>query len=48
MEPRWYRGRVFDIAIVATFMSYSVAVGFRARRTASRDLDEYLLAGRSV
>ena len=39
---------MIDFAIVAAFVVYSVAVGFRSRRAASRDLDEYFLAGRSV
>ena len=37
-----------DIAIVALFIGYSTAVGLRARRRASRDLEEYFLAGRGV
>ena len=39
---------MLDFAIVAAFVAYSVTVGLRARRQASRDLDEYFLAGRSV
>jgi len=39
---------VIDLAIVAAFVIYSVTVGFRARKQASRNLDEYFLAGRSV
>jgi len=37
-----------DIAIVVCFVVYSVSVGLRARRQASRSLEEYFLAGRSV
>lgn len=39
---------MIDFAIVAAFVAYSVFVGLRARRQASRNLDEYFLAGRSV
>jgi SSS family solute:Na+ symporter len=37
-----------DFLIVAAFVVYSVSVGFLARKQASKDLDEYFLAGRSV
>ena len=39
---------MIDFAIVAAFVVYSVTVGFRARRQASKDLNEYFLAGRSI
>jgi Na+/proline symporter len=39
---------VIDLAIVAAFILYSIAAGFAARRRASRSLDEYFLAGRTV
>ncbi|MEO0998364.1 MAG: sodium transporter, partial [Pseudomonadota bacterium] len=39
---------LIDFAIVAAFVIYSVTVGFLSRRRASRDLNEYFLAGRSV
>ncbi len=37
-----------DFLIVAAFVIYSVSVGFLSRKQASKDLDEYFLAGRSV
>ena len=40
--------RSLDVAIVALFVAYSLAAGLRARRQASRDLDEYFLAGRTL
>ena len=39
---------LFDLFIVAAFVVYSVAVGFRSRRQASQGLTEYFLAGRSI
>jgi solute:Na+ symporter, SSS family len=39
---------VIDLAIVAAFVLYSIAVGLRSRRQASRSLGEYFLAGRSL
>ncbi len=39
---------MIDFAIVGAFVVFSIVVGLRARRQASRDLDEYFLAGRSV
>jgi len=39
---------VIDLAIVFAFVLYSVAAGFAARRRASRSLDEYFLAGRTL
>jgi solute:Na+ symporter, SSS family len=39
---------VIDLAIVAAFVLYSVAIGLRSRRQASRSLSEYFLAGRSL
>ncbi len=37
-----------DFAIVAAFVIYSVTIGFMSRKQASKDLNEYFLAGRSV
>ena len=37
-----------DAAMVLAFAAYAVAAGFRARRAASRNLEEYFLAGRSL
>jgi solute:Na+ symporter, SSS family len=37
-----------DLTIVLVFVVYSIWVGFRSRALASRNLDEYFLAGRSV
>lgn len=39
---------MIDLAIVAAFVLYSVAIGLRSRRQASRSLAEYFLAGRSL
>ena len=39
---------IVDFAIVAAFVIYSVTIGFRSRKQASKDLNEYFLAGRSV
>lgn len=39
---------IIDFAIVAAFVIYSVTIGFLSRKRASRDLNEYFLAGRSV
>lgn len=39
---------MIDLAIVLAFVAYSVAVGFRARAEASRGLDDYFLAGRTI
>ena len=39
---------MLDLAIVLAFVAYSVSAGFRARRQASRGLDEYFLAGRTL
>ncbi|MGE0314863.1 MAG: sodium:solute symporter family protein [Lautropia sp.] len=41
-------GHLVDIAIVASFVALGIASGLRARRSASRSLDDYFLAGRSV
>ncbi len=38
----------WDLAILLVFVAWSVAAGLRARRRASRSLDEYYLAGREV
>ena len=37
-----------DIVILAVFVVYAVASGVRNRRTASKNLEEYFLAGRSL
>ncbi len=37
-----------DLAIVAAFVLYALSAGVRNRRAASRNLSEYLLAGRSL
>ena len=39
---------MIDLAIVLAFVVYSVYVGFRWRREASKGLAEYFLAGRTV
>lgn len=39
---------MLDLAIVLGFVAYAVTNGFRARRKASRGLDEYFLAGHSI
>lgn len=39
---------MLDAAIVLIFVIYSISVGFAHRRQASRGLDEYFLAGRSI
>ncbi|MDE0046208.1 MAG: Na+:solute symporter [bacterium] len=38
----------WDLSILIVFVAWSVTVGLRARRRASRSLDEYYLAGREV
>lgn len=40
--------RAVDVAILAAFVVYAVAVGLRHRRQASKDLEEYFLAGRTL
>jgi SSS family solute:Na+ symporter len=39
---------LIDLAIVLAFVAYSVTAGFRARRQASKNLEEYFLAGRTI
>ena len=39
---------MLDLAILSVFVAYSVAAGFRARSAASRSLEEYFLAGRTI
>jgi Na+/proline symporter len=39
---------MIDLLIVLAFIIYAVGSGFRARRDASRSLDDYFLAGRTV
>ena len=38
----------WDLSIILAFVVWSVTAGLRARRKASRSLDEYYLAGREV
>ena len=37
-----------DLLIVLVFVSYSATAGLRARKRASKNLDEYYLAGRGL
>ena len=37
-----------DALIVGAFVTYAIASGWRARRIASRGLEEYFLAGRTL
>jgi Na+/proline symporter len=39
---------MLDLLILAAFVLYGIAAGLRARGQASRSLDEYFLAGRSI
>ena len=39
---------MLDLLIVLAFVAYAVSAGFRSRREASRDLNEYFLAGRTL
>ena len=39
---------MIDLLIVLAFILYAVSAGFRARRSASRGLEEYFLAGRTL
>ncbi len=39
---------MIDLAIVLAFVAFSIYVGFKARKQASRDLGEYFLAGRTI
>jgi Na+/proline symporter len=39
---------MIDLLIVIAFVAYSISAGFRARSAASRGLEEYFLAGRSL
>jgi SSS family solute:Na+ symporter len=39
---------MIEVLIVLAFVAYSVTAGLRARRAASRNLEEYFLAGRSL
>ncbi|UCD18044.1 MAG: Na+:solute symporter [Candidatus Zixiibacteriota bacterium] len=39
---------MIDFLIVAAFVLYAVTVGFRARKKASKNLQEYFLAGRTI
>ena len=39
---------LLDFLIVAAFIAYAVGSGLRNRRAASRNLDEYFLANRSL
>ena len=39
---------LIDVTILAAFVAYAVAAGWRSRRIASQSLEEYFLAGRSL
>ncbi len=39
---------VLDLLILAVFVIYSIGAGLRARRAASRNLNEYFLAGKTI
>lgn len=39
---------MIDLIIILAFITYSVSAGFRAKSKASRSLEEYFLAGRTV
>jgi Na+/proline symporter len=39
---------LLDVAIIAAFVAYAIGSGLRARRQASKNLEEYFLAGRSL
>jgi hypothetical protein len=39
---------VLDLVIVLAFVPYATGAGFRARRRASRNLQEYFLAGKTL
>ena len=39
---------MLDLAIILAFVVYAVGAGLRARRQASKNLDQYFLAGRTV
>lgn len=39
---------MIDLIIVFAFIAYSVSAGFRAKSKASRNLEEYFLAGRTI
>ena len=39
---------MIDLVLILAFVAYSVANGFRNRAAASRSLEEYFLAGRTV
>jgi solute:Na+ symporter, SSS family len=39
---------MIDLLIVLAFVAYAVTAGFRSRRQASQNLEEYFLAGRSL
>ncbi len=39
---------MIDLVIVLAFIAYSVSAGFRAKAKASRNLEEYFLAGRTI
>ncbi len=40
--------RMLDLGILLAFIAYAITVGFRARRKASRGLEQYFLAGRTL
>ncbi len=39
---------MIDIIIVLAFVAYAITAGFRARRKASKSLEEYFLAGKTI
>jgi len=39
---------MIDLIIVLLFIAYAISAGFRARRKASRNLQEYFLAGKTI
>lgn len=39
---------MLDVLIVLIFVAYSITSGFRAKKQASKNLEEYFLAGRSI
>ena len=39
---------MLDLAIIIAFVLYAIGAGFRARKKASQNLDQYFLAGRTI
>ena len=50
MQLRCYQFRmhIVDTGIILTFVTYALYSGWKCRKLASRDLQEYFLAGRSL